>query len=109
MSSVMRYRLSAGGSRTCTVGFPAGLLAAPDGACTGVLVAAYAGAPLTENELPRRLPDPGTLRNADVRFGTEWIGAYQLLPPPHPTRCDTARPTASPSPSRSVTWDIYHP
>ncbi|MET8080989.1 hypothetical protein [Streptomyces sp. NPDC005303] len=109
MSSVMRYRLSADGSRTRSVDFPAGLPAARDSACTRVLVAAYVGAPLTQDQLPRRLTDLATVRTADVRFGTERIGAFRMLLPSDPTRCDTARPTASPSPSRSVTWDIHHP
>jgi hypothetical protein len=109
MSSVMHHGISADGSSTRTVGFPADLPLGGDGACTRVLVAAYAGAALTKNELPGPLPDVSTLRSADVRFRTDRIGAYRLLPPQQPSRCDTARPVASPSPSGPASWDAYHP
>ena len=107
--SVMRYRLSADGSRTRTVGFPAALPAGQGGACTRVLVAAYAGAPLSHREQPRNTRDLATAGEADVRFGTARIGAYRLLPPQDPAQCDGDRPAPSPSPARSETWDIYHP
>ncbi|MFG2028787.1 hypothetical protein [Streptomyces sp. NPDC048825] len=108
-SSVMRYGLSADGSRTRTVGFPRGLPAGQDGICTRVLVAAYAGAPLSDRELPWMTRDLAIARDMDVRFGTDRIGTHRLLPPQDPTACTTDRPTADPSPTRSTTWDIYHP
>ncbi|WP_189323822.1 hypothetical protein [Streptomyces flaveus] len=108
-SSVMRYGLSADGSRTRTVGFPRGLPDGQDGICTRILVAAYAGAPLRGRELPRTTRDLAIAGDMDVRFGTERIGAYWLLPPQNPTACTPDRPTADPSPTRSTTWDIYHP
>ncbi|MER5226673.1 hypothetical protein [Streptomyces flaveus] len=108
-SSVMRYGLSTDGSRTRTVGFPRGLPAGQDGICTRVLVAAYAGAPLSGPELPWTTQDLAIAGDMDVRFGTERIGAHRLLPPQDPTACTTDRPTADPSPTRSTTWDIYHP
>ncbi|WP_033327605.1 hypothetical protein [Streptomyces yerevanensis] len=108
-SSVMRYGLSTDGSRTRTVGFPRGLPAGQDGICTRVLVAAYAGAPLSGPELPWTTRDLAIAGDMDVRFGTERIGAHRLLPPQDPTACTTNRPTADPSPTRSTTWDIYHP
>lgn len=109
MWSVMRYRLSTDGSRTRTVGFPTGLPTGRDGACARVLVAAYAGVPLTDRELPRNTPDLSTAEDADVRFGTERIGAYRLLPPHGSARCDPDRPAPSPSPTGSTVWDINHP
>ncbi|KKD03150.1 hypothetical protein [Streptomyces sp. WM6386] len=105
-ASVMRYRLSADGSRTRTVGFPAALPTGQDGACTRVLVAAYEGAPLSDREQPRKTRDLATAGKADVQFGTEQIGAYRLLPPQDPAQCEAGR---SPSPTRSKIWDIYHP
>ena len=109
MSSLMRYRLSADGSRTRTVGFPAALPTGQDGTCTRVLVAAYAGAPLSDRELPQKTGDLATAGDADVRFGTERIGAYRLLPQQDPAQCDADRSTPNPSPTRSTAWDIYHP
>ncbi|MFJ8109141.1 hypothetical protein [Streptomyces sp. NPDC096132] len=113
-SSVMRYRLDVEGSRTRTVGFPGGLPTAPDGACVAVLVAVYTGDPLTGEELPRTTSDLAGAGDADVRFGTERIAAYRLLPPPDPARCATDPRTTSPSPtspppSGSTAWDAFHP
>lgn len=93
MSSVMRYRLSADGSRTRTVGFPAGLPTRRDGTCPRVLVAAYPGPPLTDGELPRTTRDPAATGDTGVRFGTERIGAYRLLPARDPAPCDADRST----------------
>lgn len=109
MSSVMRHRLSTDGSRARTVGFPTGLPTGRDGACARVLVAAYAGAPLTDTELPPDTSDLATAEDADVRFGTERIGAYRLLPPHGSAQCDPDRPAPSPSPTRSTVWDVNHP
>jgi hypothetical protein len=109
MSSVMRYRRSTDGSRTRTVGFPAGLPSGQDGACTRILVAAYAGAPLAGGELPRTTRDLATSGDTDVRFGTQRIGAYRLLPAQDSAQCDADRSTTSPPPTRSTAWDIYHP
>jgi hypothetical protein len=109
MSFVMRYALSTDGSRTRTVAFPAGLPTGPDGTCTRVLVAAYAGTPLAGAELPRATGDLATAGDADVRFGTERIGAYRLLPAQGSAQCDADRSTPSPSPTGSTSWDIYHP
>ncbi|MEU5323703.1 hypothetical protein AB0G67_44230 [Streptomyces sp. NPDC021056] len=108
-ASVMRYRLSADGSRTRTVGFPAALPTGQHGACTRVLVAAYAGAPLSDRELPRKTRDLATAGEADIRFRTQRIGAHRLLPPQDPAPCDADRSAPTPSPTRSETWDIYHP
>ncbi|UUU26578.1 hypothetical protein [Streptomyces sp. DSM 40750] len=108
MSSVMRYRLSTDGSRTRAVGFPTGLPTGREGACTRVLVAAYAGAPLDDRELPRTA-DVATAEDTDVRFGTERIGAYRLLPPDDSAPCDPDRPIPTPSPTGSTVWDINHP
>lgn len=108
-SFVMRYRLSADGSRTRTVVFPAGLPTGQDGTCTRVLVAAYVGSPLAGDELPRVTGDLATAGDTDVRFGTERIGAHRLLPPRDPAQCDADRSTPSPSPTGSTGWDIYHP
>jgi hypothetical protein len=105
----MRYRLSTNGSRTRTVGFPAGLPTGQDGTCARVLVAAYAGAPPAEVELPTITRDLAASGDADVRFGTERVGAYRLLPPQDSAQCDPDRPTTSPSPSGSTTWNIDHP
>ncbi|KOU66796.1 hypothetical protein ADK57_17530 [Streptomyces sp. MMG1533] len=109
MSSVMRYRLSTDGNRTRTVGFPPGLPTGQEGTCTRILAAAYAGAPLSGRELPRTTRDLGIAGDKDVRFGTERVGAYRLLRPQDPTVCTTDRPSAEPAPTRSTTWDIYHP
>lgn len=109
MSFVMRYRLSTDASRSRTVGFPAGLPTGQDGTCTRVLVAAYAGAPLTDGQLPRTTRDLAAAGDSDVRFGTERIGAYRLLPPQDPAQCDAHRSAPSPAPTRSTAWDIYHP
>ncbi|MFE9646279.1 hypothetical protein ACFYO0_19675 [Streptomyces sp. NPDC006365] len=108
-SSVMRYELSADGSRTRIVEFPRDLPAGQDGICTRVLVAAYAGAPLSDRELPWTTRDLAIAEDVDVRFGTDRVGAHRLLPPQDPTACTTHRPTADPSPTRSTIWDIYHP
>ncbi|MER5433528.1 hypothetical protein [Streptomyces sp. NPDC002588] len=103
-SSVMRYRLATDGGRTRTVGFPSGLPAGREAACVGVLVAVYAGAPLTGAELPRSSPD------GDVRFATGRIGAYRLLGPREPAAdCAADRPAASASPTGSGKWDVHHP
>ncbi|MFF4586023.1 hypothetical protein [Streptomyces sp. NPDC001388] len=118
MSSVMRHRLDTDGSGTHSVRFPTGLPTGRDGVCAGVLVAAYAGAPLTGEELPGQIPDLAAAGDADVRFGTERVGAYRLFPPPDPAGCATDRRTVgpsptgsapSPSPSGSTAWDVFHP
>ncbi|MEU6256767.1 hypothetical protein [Streptomyces sp. NPDC047043] len=109
MSSVMRYRLSSDGSRTRTVGFPAGLPGGQDGTCTRVLVAAYAGAPLTDRQLPRLAGDLSTADDAAVRFATERIGVHRLLPALDSAQCDADRRTPSPARTGSTDWDIYHP
>ncbi|MDT0479015.1 hypothetical protein [Streptomyces doebereineriae] len=109
MSFVMRYGLSADGGTTRTVAFPAGLPTGQDGACVRVLVAAYAGTPLADGELPRMTGDLATAGDADVRFGTARIGVHRLLPAQGPTQCETGRSTPSPSPTASTGWDIYHP
>ncbi|GAA3830114.1 hypothetical protein ACFS5L_18630 [Streptomyces phyllanthi] len=108
-SFVKRYRLSTDGSRTRTVGFPAGLPTGQDGACTRILVAAHTGEPLADGELPWTASDLTTSEDTDVRFGTERIGVYRLLPPHDSARCDAARSTTSPSPTRSTIWDVNHP
>ncbi|MFJ1967159.1 hypothetical protein ACIO93_00645 [Streptomyces sp. NPDC087903] len=108
-SFVMRYRLSADGSRTRTVGFPARLPTGQDRTCTRVLVAVYAGAPLTEGELPRTTQGLSGADDTDVRFGTERIGAHRLLPGRNSAQCAPDRWTPSPSPTVSTGWDIYHP
>jgi hypothetical protein len=108
-SSVMRYGLSTDGSRTRTVPFPAVLSAGQDGTCARVLVAAYAGAPLAQDELPRTTRGLSGADDADVRFGTERIGAYRLLPAGDSARCDADRSSPNPSPTGSTGWDIYHP
>jgi hypothetical protein len=109
LSSVMRYRLSTDGSRTRTVGFPSALPAGGDGTCTRVLVAAYVGAPLTSGQLPRMTRNLTAESDPEVRFRTDRVGAYRLLPEQDPARCGTGLPGASASPSGATDWDIYHP
>jgi len=111
MSSVMRYRLSADGSRRRAVGFPAGLPADRygDGGCTAALVAVYPGASLTRDELPDTLPAPATVTDADVRFRTDRIAVHRVLAPADPAGCDTGRSAAHTSPSPATSWDAYHP
>ncbi|MFG2802201.1 hypothetical protein [Streptomyces pseudovenezuelae] len=111
MTSALRVRLATLGSEDRTVGFPAGLAAGERDGCTGVLMAAYTGAPLTWSELPE---DTGRLGSgtARVRFRTDRIGAYRLLPPAHPRPCRTAgRPTPTPSapPATANPWGLDHP
>ncbi|GLP69595.1 hypothetical protein TUSST3_62170 [Streptomyces sp. TUS-ST3] len=108
-SFVMRHELSMDGSNTRTVAFPSGLPTGRDGTCTRVLVAAYAGRPLAGGELPRVTGELATAGDADVRFGTEWIGVHRLLPAQDPAQCDADRSTPNPSPTASTGWDIYHP
>ncbi|MFF4257866.1 hypothetical protein ACFY1L_42435 [Streptomyces sp. NPDC001663] len=109
MSSVMRYRLSTDGSRTRTVGFPAGLPGGQYGTCTRVLVAAYVGVPLTNRQLPRMTRNLGAADDTDVRFATERIGVHRLLPTGDSAQCDADRPTPSPARTGATDWDIYHP
>jgi hypothetical protein len=109
LSSVMRYRLSADGSRTRTVGFPSALASGGDGTCTRVLVAVYAGAPLASGQLPRMTRTLTAESDPEVRFRTDRVGAYRLLPARDPARCGTGLPAATASPGGTTDWDIYHP
>lgn len=109
LSSVMRYQLSTDGSRTRTIGFPSALPSGKDGTCTRVLVAAYAGAPLSVDQLPRMTRTLTAESDPEVRFRTDRVGAYWLLPAQDPARCRTGLPSATASPSGATDWDIYHP
>jgi hypothetical protein len=108
-SSVRRYRLFVDGGRTRTVRFPGDLPAGRDGVCVGVLAAVYAGAPLTERELPRVTPGPSDDEDTPVRFVTDRVGAYRLFPPPDPARCAPGPSTVRPSPTGGPGWDPFHP
>jgi hypothetical protein len=102
LRSVLRIRLTTDGSRPRTIGFPAGLSPEERDDCTGVLMAAYPGAPLAQAELPAaadRLTPAST--TADTTFGTTRVAAQRLLPPT--TACGTpAEPTPNP-------WGSNHP
>ncbi|WP_128376895.1 hypothetical protein [Streptomyces cavernae] len=102
LRSVLRIRLTTDGSRPRTIGFPAGLSLEDRDDCTGLLMAAYPGAPLARTELPsagaRLAPDSTT---ADTTFGTTRVAAQRLLPPT--TACSTPEePTPNP-------WGSDHP
>jgi hypothetical protein len=102
LKSVLRIRLTTDGSRPRTIGFPAGLSPEKRDDCTGVLMAAYPGAPLAQAELPAaaaRLTSAST--TADTPFGTTRVAAQRLLPPT--TACGTPEePTPNP-------WGSDHP
>ncbi|MCK8437012.1 hypothetical protein G3I77_29635 [Streptomyces sp. D2-8] len=102
LRSVLRIRLTTDGGRSRTIGFPAGLSPEERDDCVGVLMAAYAGAPLTQTELPTaaaRLTPAST--TADTPFGTTRVAAQRLLPPT--TACSTpGEPTPNP-------WGSDHP
>lgn len=102
LRSVLRTRLTTDGSRPRTIGFPAGLAPEERDDCTGVLMAAYPGAPLTQAELPAaaaRLTPASTTE--DTTFGTTRVAAQRLLPPTK--ACGTPRePTPNP-------WGSDHP
>ncbi|MFF9780468.1 hypothetical protein ACF1HJ_43405 [Streptomyces sp. NPDC013978] len=102
LRSVLRMRLNTDGSRPRTIGFPAGLSPEERDDCTGVLIAAYPGAPLTQAELPAaatHLTPASTM--TDTPFGTTRVAAQRLLPPT--TACGTpAEPTPNP-------WSSNHP
>jgi hypothetical protein len=100
--SVLRIRLATDGSRPQTIGFPAGLSPEERDDCTGLLMAAYPGAPLARAELPTtasRLTSASTTE--DTTFGTTRVAAQRLLPPT--TACSTA---AEPTPNP---WGSDHP
>ncbi|SDN22044.1 hypothetical protein SAMN04487981_104114 [Streptomyces sp. cf386] len=102
LRSVLRIRLNTDGSRSRTIGFPAGLSPAERDDCTGVLMAAYPGVPLTQTELPATAPrlTPAST-TADIPFGTTRVAAQRLLPPT--SACGTpAEPTPNP-------WGSDHP
>ncbi|WP_327317987.1 hypothetical protein [Streptomyces sp. NBC_01235] len=108
MTSVLRYRLVTDGSEDRAIGFPPGLSAAERDACTGVLMAAYPGARLTEAELPEDIGHLTSPTTADVEFGTDRIGAYRLFPPSDPRQCDAdRRPTTTPA-ATSAPWPRDH-
>lgn len=102
LKSVLRFRLATDGSSPRTIGFPAGLSPRERDDCTGLLMAAYPGRPLTRTELPSttsRLTPAST--TADTAFRTTRIAAQRLLPPK--TACGTpGDPTPNP-------WGIDHP
>ncbi|WP_158973167.1 hypothetical protein [Streptomyces griseus] len=111
MRPELRIRLATGGGAARSIGFPAGLSAGERGGCTGVLMAVYAGVPLTEGELPKNIGHlvPGT---AQVRFRTDRIGAYRLLPPSELESCRAngepmTTPPATPNPWGR--WGSDHP
>ncbi|MFD8303974.1 hypothetical protein ACFV29_16750 [Streptomyces sp. NPDC059690] len=102
LRSVLRFRLTTDGSRPRSIGFPAGLSPQERDDCTGVLMAAYPGAPLAQTELPAaaaRLTPAST--TAETTFGTTRVAARHLLPPRH--ACSTPEePTPNP-------WGSDHP
>lgn len=111
MTPALRIRLAGLGGSGRTIGFPAGLSTGERDSCTGVLMAAYAGAPLDWSELP---DDTGRLGSSTskVRFRTDRIAAYRLLPPSAPHRCRTAEQSATAPPPPSATanpWGLNHP
>lgn len=102
LRSVLRIRLATDGSRARTIGFPAGLSPEERADCTGLLMAAYPGAPLAQAELPTaasRLTPASTTE--DTAFGTPRVAAQRLLPPT--TACST---TGEPTPNP---WGSDHP
>ncbi|MEU5893243.1 hypothetical protein ABZ835_41380 [Streptomyces sp. NPDC047461] len=108
MTSVLHYRLDTDGTEHRAIGFPPGLSAGERGACTGVLMAVYSGTRLANAELPEDI-DHLTSATTDVKFGTDRIGAYRLVPPPDPEQCGADRqPTTSP-PAPALTWPRDHP
>ncbi|UUU36527.1 hypothetical protein JIX56_45665 [Streptomyces sp. CA-210063] len=109
MTSVLSYRLATDGTEERAIGFPPGLSAGKRGACIGVLMAAYSGARLAETELPEDVGRSASTGTADVEFRTDRIGAYRLLPPSDPERCDAdGGPTTSP-PATPMPWGSDHP
>lgn len=109
MTSVLRYRLATDGTKDRGIGLPPGLSAGERGACTGVLMAAYAGARLTEDELPEVIGRLTSAATTDMEFGTDRIVAHRLLPPSDPDQCAADRqPTTSP-PATPAAWPTYHP
>lgn len=109
MTSALRYQLATDGTEDRDIGFPPGLSAGERGACTGVLMAAYAGARLSEAELPEEIGCSASTGSEDVRFRTDRIARYRLLPPSDPEACDAdGEPTASP-PATTMPWGSNHP
>jgi hypothetical protein len=109
MRPVLHIRLAGGGGDDRSIGFPAGLSARDRDGCTGVLMAVYAGAPLAASELPKDIGHllPGT---GEVRFRTDRIGAYRLLPPSESCRANGEPMTTSPAPPDPWGgWSIDHP
>ena len=117
--SVLRVRLGLDGSTEHTVGFPSGLTADERDACTGVLVAAYVGAPLADDELPEASALTNGSGTAEAVFRTDRIGAYRMIPASDPQRCDadpgetpTTTPSGSSAPSPSSApsnpWGLGH-
>jgi hypothetical protein len=109
MTSALRYQLATDGTEDRGIGFPPGLSAGERGACTGVLMAAYAGARLSETELPEEIGRSASTGSEDVRFRTDRIGMYRLLPPSDPEACDAdGEPTTAP-PATPMPWGSNHP
>ncbi|MGP4051931.1 hypothetical protein [Streptomyces sp. 2A115] len=109
MTSALRYQLTTDGTEDRAIGFPPGLSAGERGACVGVLMAAYAGRPLSDTELPEDIGHLGPAGTADVEFRTDRIGAYRLIPPSDPERCDADRRRTATPPASPVPWPRSHP
>lgn len=109
VTSVQRTRLRTDGRDDHRIGLPPALDARGRDACTGVLMAAYTGTPLTGKDLPENLARAVPDRSADLDFRTERIAAHRLIPPSAPGACPgdekaPAGPTATPNP-----WGDDHP
>ncbi|MCL6735679.1 hypothetical protein [Streptomyces neyagawaensis] len=101
-------RLATSGGDDRSIGFPAGLSAGERGGCTGVLMAVYVGGPLTGSELPKDIGHltPGT---AEVRFRTDRVAAYRLLPPSEPESCRANGERTTAPPTTPNPWGSNHP
>ncbi|MFE9438848.1 hypothetical protein ACFYO2_07560 [Streptomyces sp. NPDC006602] len=109
MTSVLRYQLATDGTEDRAIGLPPGLSAKERGACTGVLMAVYAGARLTEAELPKEIDHLTSTATTGVEFGTDRISAYKLVPPPDREQCNADRQPTTTPPATPLPWPRDHP
>ncbi|MER5182780.1 hypothetical protein ABT009_31255 [Streptomyces sp. NPDC002896] len=122
VASVQRTRLRTDGRRDHSLSLPPTLSARQRDVCTGVLIAAYVGKPLTEAELPEDIGRAALAGSAEIAFRSDRVAAYELLPPADPGACAagetaTDRPSTTKPPATTTTkppatsnpWGLYHP
>ncbi|MFJ6495021.1 hypothetical protein [Streptomyces virginiae] len=112
LSPALRVQLGTDGSEKRLFGLPPGLSAAERDACTGVLMAVYAGTPLTADELPEGIDRLGGDGVPEVTFRTDRLAAHRLISPPDRERCEAdtgAAESATTAPSAtSNRWGLDH-